>query len=136
MAVPSLLTWIFNRIAAFGAHSRLQPEAQVQVTFDDREIVCAWPEGARRTARWADLTEVHIVTTSEGPWAPDVFWILFSGGPEASVVYPQGATGDPALLEAMQHRLPGFDDEAVIRAMGSTDDARFVVWRRAATADG
>jgi hypothetical protein len=40
-----------------------------------------------------------------------------------------GAHGFTALLPRRQ-RLPGFDNMAVAHAMGSTANARFVVWRR------
>jgi hypothetical protein len=40
-----------------------------------------------------------------------------------------GADGFKALLERIQG-LPRFDNEAVIRAMGSTSNDRFVVWKR------
>lgn len=79
---------------------------------------------------WSEVSEVRIRTTSEGPFLPDVFWVLDAGEEEGRVVYPQGAVGDPELLAAMHARLAGFDDDAVIRAMGCTDDALFVVWRR------
>jgi hypothetical protein len=71
------------------------------------------------------LDEVVIVTTSDGPFAEDLFWVLRSGDREE--VIPSGYATN--LLETLQ-RLPGFDNEAVIRAMGSTSDARFIVWRR------
>lgn len=109
---------------------RLYPECLVRVGFDDREITCSYPDGSFRKAAWSDLTEVRIQTTSEGPFAPDVFWWLHAGEPEPRLIYPQGAVGDPELLEAMPRRLPGFDDVAVRRAMGCTDDAMFLVWRR------
>ena len=120
------LTTLFSR----RPRGRLSPECQVRVGFDDREIVCSYPEGTFRRVGWSGLTEIRIRTTSEGPFLPDVFWGLHAGEGEPRVVYPQGAVGEEGLLEAMQ-RLPGFDDGEVIRAMGCTDDALFIVWRRA-----
>lgn len=75
----------------------------------------------------AKLDEVVIITTSDGPFAEDLFWVLRSG--DRQEVIPSGAPDAASLLEALQ-KLPGFDNEAVIAAMGSTSDARFVVWRR------
>lgn len=109
---------------------RLSPECQVRVGFDDEEIVCSFPEGTFRRVAWEEITEVRIRTTSDGPFLPDVFWGLHAGEEAPRIVYPQGAVGDPGLLEAMQRRLPGFDNEALVRAMGCTDDAMFVVWRK------
>ncbi len=111
------------------ARGRPSPESQVRVSFDDREIVCSYPDGVVRRAAWSELTEVRIRTTSEGPFLPDVFWGLHAGAEEPRIIVPQGASGDAELLHAMQRRLPGFDNLEVGRAMGSTDDRMFVVWR-------
>lgn len=116
--------------------ARLPPEPQIEITSDDREIVCAYPGGTVRRAQWSDLTAVRIRTTSDGPFLPDVLWGLHAGGREPAIIYPLGATGDGALLSAMQRRLPGFDNEAVVRAMCSAEDAWFVVWRGPRERDG
>jgi len=42
---------------------------------------------------------------------------------------PASAEGFDALLARVQ-QLPGFDDEAVVAAMGSSTNARFDVWQR------
>jgi hypothetical protein len=41
-----------------------------------------------------------------------------------------GATGEKAMLERLQ-RLPGFDNDALIQAMMSVEDAEFICWTRA-----
>jgi hypothetical protein len=50
-------------------------------------------------------------------------------GASSGCVIPQGATGHKRLLERLQE-LPGFDNEAVIRAMASTSNDTFVAWVR------
>ena len=37
------------------------------------------------------------------------------------------------LLKEMERRFPGFRDDEVIRAMGTTSNAIFVVWERASS---
>jgi hypothetical protein len=69
-----------------------------------------------------------VETTDEGPFAPDVFWILV-GTAASGCVIPQGATGDAILLERLQ-KLPGFDNDAFIRAMRSTSNEKFLCWKR------
>ena len=91
------------------------------------EIVCERPDGAVERVGWADLETVEIVTTSDGPFAPDVFWVLY--GRDGGCAVPQGATGDGMLLERLQ-ALPGFDNDAVIEAMSSTSNRRFLCWQR------
>lgn len=130
MDLRTLLAGLFRSSPRAALAAALQPERQVRVGFDDREVVCLYPEGIARRIGWDELAEVGIRTTSEGPFAPDVFWGLHDATGAARVVYPGGATGDAELLRELGRRLPGFDHLAVIDAMGCTDDARFVVWRR------
>lgn len=75
---------------------------------------------------WDRLTEVAVRTTPGGPWGEDVFFLL---GDEAGsgIVVPHGEAGD--LLPHLQ-ALPGFDNAALTKAMGSTEDGLFVCWRR------
>jgi hypothetical protein len=77
---------------------------------------------------WDGLVEVCILTTSEGPFAEDVFIVLVGVG-GAGCAVPLGAPESTQLLERLQ-RLPGFDYKAVIRAMQSTGEEKFVCWRR------
>jgi hypothetical protein len=77
--------------------------------------------------RWDALAEVWIVTTADGPFAEDVFFVLRGAG-ETGVVVPQGLAVEHNLLGELQARLPDLNNEAIIRAMGCADDARFVIW--------
>ncbi len=87
------------------------------------------PDGVQETVRWEDLAEVGIITTDEGPWSEDVFWLLIGSDGTSGCAVPQGAEGANELLAALQ-KLPGFDNKTVIEAMGSTSNARFVCWKR------
>jgi hypothetical protein len=87
-------------------------------------------EGVRRDShgervRWADLVEVVIVTTDEGPWVEDAWWLLASHDGTGCAV-PNADAGP--LIERLA-RVPGVDLDAVVRAMGSTEQAQFVVWK-------
>jgi hypothetical protein len=53
---------------------------------------------------------------------------LLSDGPPLFI--PQSADRSGALLKRLQE-LPGFDNLAFIVAMGSSEDARFLCWKRA-----
>ena len=103
--------------------------SKVSLAFDDEAITASFADGTRKMVRWAELTKVVIVTTDEGPFVEDVFWGLYAGD-DVKMAYPQIVEGSRPLLAAMQERLEGFDNEAVITAMGSTDNARFTVWER------
>lgn len=99
-----------------------------RVHFDDATITSTLANGGEtETVRWDDLQEVGIVTTDEGPAAEDVFWLLLGANGRCAV--PSGADGMKELLARLQ-KLPGFDNESVIKAMGSTENAKFVCWKR------
>lgn len=101
------------------------PEGSYRVVLDEFEVTCHHPDGTTESAAWADLQKVEIITTDEGPFAPDVFWVLHRV--ENHCTIPQGAIGDDLLLERLQ-KLPGFQNDVFITAMGSTSNARFICW--------
>jgi len=68
-----------------------------------------------------------LVVTAGGPFAEDVFWVLRGTGPP--LLIPQSANGSEALLARLQE-LPGFDNQAVIAAMASAGNERFLCWAR------
>ncbi|MHA1301285.1 MAG: tetratricopeptide repeat protein, partial [Candidatus Helarchaeota archaeon] len=73
-----------------------------------------------------DLKRISIITTSLGPLVPDVFW-LFESEYEIAIFPLEGQDSD--LLKKAQ-TLPRFDNEAVIRAMSSTQDDFFICWEK------
>jgi hypothetical protein len=99
------------------------------IRVDDHGVSRDLGNGKVEQVAWDDLLEAAIITTSDGPFVDDVFFVLVGQNGTGCVV-PQEAPESPALLERLQ-RLPGFDNEALIRAMRCTDDAKFICWRRA-----
>ena len=99
------------------------------VSFDDSTVRLTCPNGDTQSIQWDEVIRVAIETNDSGPWGADVWWCL--EGANASVKYPQGATGDPEMLTQYPIRFQGFSDQAVIEAMGCTSNARVVCWERA-----
>jgi hypothetical protein len=99
-----------------------------EVAFDGEEIRYSGPRQETRRMAWRGLAQVLIVTTDGGPFVEDLFWILVSRSGE-KLAMENGAKGVSALLAEMQSRLPGFDNEALVKAVGSTCCAVFEVWR-------
>jgi hypothetical protein len=97
------------------------------VTFDDTAVRRVSPEGRVEQVTWENLAEVRIVTTGEGPFSEDVYWLLV-GSDGTGVAVPSSSATDE-LVERLQ-ALPGFDNEEMIRAMGSTDEGHFTCWQR------
>lgn len=111
---------------------RLPPESQCVVRISESDVSCTRPNGTTERVAWDDLRQVEIVTTDDGPFRPDVFWLLH--GSKTGCVVPQGATGEPELLERLQ-QLPGFRNNAVIEAMTSDDNQRFLCWQKTGWAE-
>lgn len=106
------------------------PPVRPPGTFElDGEGVRRWLEGGRcESVRWDRLIHVGVMTTADGPFGPDLFWVL-AGEDETGCVIPSQAGIAEALLERVQ-RLPGFDNETLIAAMSSTEEARFPLWSK------
>ena len=47
-----------------------------------------------------NLNEIKIVTTDEGPFVADVFWVLNDNN--SGCIIPQGSEGEEQLLESLQ----------------------------------
>ena len=84
--------------------------------------------GERLSYHFDDILKIIVRTTAEGPFADDIFYeILTTAG---AVVLPSQAQGVQRLVDEHLLKLPGFDYEAFIRAMGSTDDQTFVCFEK------
>lgn len=100
----------------------------MSLRIDDWGVRRDLGDGTAEEVAWENLVEVQIVTTDEGPFVDDVFFLLAGSGGKG-VCVPQGAPGSEPLLERLQ-ALPDFDNDQVIEAMGCSENARFVCWKR------
>lgn len=107
----------------------LPPERQYVLGLTPTTIICYRPDDTSERVDWDDLQRVEIRTTSDGPFAMDAFWLLH--GTSGGCAIPHGASGEKELT-ALLSVLPGFDHEAFIQAMASTDEAVFTCWTRLA----
>src|SRR5688572_14627335 len=93
------------------AHRKLDPESRFIVRLSEEAVSCERPDGKVERVSWNDLQRVEILSTADGPFLPNAFWVLT--GTDSGCVIPWGATGNVALLERLQ-RLPRFDSMAVL----------------------
>jgi hypothetical protein len=105
--------------------------AGVHVRHDDKTITVRQTDGTVERISWADLGSVTIVTTEKGPFAADLFWVLADRSGRRAATIPVDAPGEHDLVKAMQSRLHGFDNMAVVEAMSTTGDASFLIWDHA-----
>jgi hypothetical protein len=109
-----------------------RPKKRGHVSFTDDAVTHVRADGVKEIVRWEDLEEVGILTTDDGPMQEDVYFLLLAEGGKSGCVAPQSCEGTSQLLERLQ-KLPGFDNDAVIKAMVSASNARFVCWKRQPT---
>jgi len=103
---------------------------QASLTVDDwgvRRKLGAGKEAKEEALAWEKIAEVSIITTSDGPFAEDVFFAL-RGSDGTGVLVAQSLAVEHGMLKQLQTRLPDLDNEAIVRAMGSTTEARFILW--------
>jgi hypothetical protein len=108
--------------------SRTPYRSPFAVSFDDEEIIVTLDGARRESVKWQDLITVGIRIDQDG-FLPATYWVL--GGTNGGCYFPTEAEGNQALLEALQTRLPDFDNRALIEAMGLMEGGR-VVWQRPA----
>jgi len=106
---------------------KLAPQVPA-ITIDDLGVRRVLGDGKIEQVAWKDLVEVQIVTTDEGPYVDDVFYLLI-GANDTGCVVPQEHPQSDALLHRLQE-LPGFDNGKVIEAMCCVENARFVCWKK------
>ena len=80
------------------------------------------------TIDWADLAAVNIRTTDAGPFGDDLHWELQHRDGRVLIVGSE-TEGIGTLMEHLQ-RVPGFDNEAVVAASSSTQNALYRCWER------
>ena len=83
----------------------------------------------REQVLWGDVQEIRIITTDAGPYAEDVFFALVGRDGKGCLV-PHDAAVRTKLLEELQSRCPGLDNDMVVKAMGCTSNNSFLVWKR------
>jgi hypothetical protein len=106
---------------------RTRPSVPECVVVEEAGVRHMRADGTVEYVAWRNLVAVEIVTTDDGPIVEDVFFLLHARDGGGCVV-PHALSDE--LLPRLQ-ALPGFDNVQVIRAMGSTQNARFVCWRAA-----
>jgi hypothetical protein len=76
--------------------------------------------------RWDAVTEISVRTTARGPSEQDVFFVFTYDDDDPLAI----GLGDSEELLSRLQAMPGFDNEAFIRAMATSEDGSSVLWRR------
>ncbi len=96
----------------------ISPDAISIIDFENRE----------RTLRADDIVKISIATTDQGPFMEDVFLEILDVNEDVYSIGQDNPSYDDVY--GFVSAFPGFDYEAVIKAMGCTDYAEFTCWTR------
>lgn len=114
----------FNWIGSFFENAPIN--RPVSVRCDHQWIYFKWG-GSDVFVNWSEIEQIYIRTTDHGPFDDDVFIDVETAHSKFSV--SQAAPGASQLLAQLQE-LPGFNNEAVLQAMGCTDNKIFLCWKK------
>ncbi|MFA6210391.1 MAG: hypothetical protein WCT03_01930 [Candidatus Obscuribacterales bacterium] len=117
----------FFAILFGGTLPRTSKSPQYKLSPEGIVELAAKPEESEREYLWSSVNHVGILTTSDGPWCEDVYFVIKTDN--GTIMIDQSHAAKIELFEQFA-RLPGFNYEQVILAMGCTDDAAFNCWER------
>jgi hypothetical protein len=118
----SLLSKLFGK--------KKNPEDYFTVTITDASVKIEHPGRKTEQVKWDDIVEIRMINTSAGPAMPDV-WLALMGGPNGCLI-PQGAKGFKEVYDKVS-TYEGFDFDNVIKSMGCSEDAQFLLWKKPGT---
>jgi len=121
---PALTSLLDGVAARKMTRSGRAPAEAASVAVTSQGVTVSRPGASPAKVGWDQLVEVAVVTTSGGRLEDDVFLVL-RGADGGGCLVPNPVAKE--LVPRLQ-RLPGFDQEKFIAAMGSTSDAAFVCW--------
>ena len=129
MCYQMAMNWLRPLIDRFKRPKGLYPECLWNVSANESGFRVTDQTGETVFVHREDLASVVIATNDTGPWGADIWWLLSDADGQLVCGYPQGATGEKDVLDALL-ALPGFDKNEMVKAMGCTSNATFIVWQR------
>ena len=108
----------------------ISEEQRFRVTPSPETLTLTHPDGQTIVMAWDDVAAVRLRTSDEGPLSEDVFWLFDRRDGMPTLSIPNGATGIADLVTMIGSALEGFDHDAIVAAMASTDNADFTAWVR------
>lgn len=117
--------FLFNRILFRKAIEKNTPVFE----FNEECGTITYPDEDPVEIIWSDVERIEIITTNDGPWSEDFWWLFYLKGTESPIDVPQGAKGNEGIFDVLKKNFEGHDMETIMKALGSTSEARFNVWQ-------
>jgi hypothetical protein len=122
-----MLEWIRNLLKP---RTKLMPESLFIVELKTNEICFTDAYNHSSSIRIDDIGEFWVETNDTGPLFTDVWFVLISSSSNSRYPFPQGATGEQAILDFL-FKFPNFDFESFNSAMSCVEVQQFLCWRHA-----
>ncbi|MFT5592569.1 MAG: hypothetical protein ACI8SR_000928 [Oceanicoccus sp.] len=81
------------------------------------------------TFNWRDVVNVEIITTDQGPFVDDLWWVFFLSD-DSYIPISGNAEGCNDLIDCIVNQLGEPDWHQIIESSGSCENASFKVWDR------
>lgn len=94
---------------------------------NDEGVSVEHTNGTIEAALWDEIIKISVITTDQGPFADDVFLVLFKE--EKGVLIPSEAEGYNEVYERVS-KFDDFDFQKYIESMSSTINQEFICWER------
>jgi hypothetical protein len=115
---------IFNNL--FGKPKPRNPEDDYVTTLTPEDITVEHPRRKTESIKWADILEISLINTDDGPAAPDV-WLMLSGK-DSGCLIPQGSKGWDEVYNIVS-KYEGFNFENFIASMACAENKQFPLWK-------
>src|SRR5262245_18357952 len=109
-----LMIVVVDIVAAFLMLKPSDGAGDFRVIITEDGIACEHPRRKREYVRWDEVRRIWFLTTSEGPWLPDE-WFLFDGI-DGGCSFPTEAEGFQKVWGEIEARFPGFDYKPIIES--------------------
>lgn len=124
-AATGLLYWLQADVFSSGsAHAPALASDATGLSVSETAITL-FKAGQSETLPLSDLQAVKILTNDSGPFGHDLFFVLEGAWGVRAI---SGELDDCQHLFGLFDRLPNFDHQQSVQAMGSTENAVFEVW--------
>lgn len=98
-------------------------------TYDSQHGYIGFPDEPPKEIPWESVEKIEIITTDEGPWQEDLWWVFFILDTDEPLLIPNGAKGIDAIFNILEDKFKNIDMEATAKAMCSCTNARFYLWK-------
>lgn len=98
--------------------------------YDEIKGSISYPDEAPKFIPWKEVTKIEIVTTDQGPWEEDVWWLFYLNENKSPIDIAQGTKNHEKIFEVLESYFTNVNMNEISRAMGSTSNAKFNVWTK------